>query len=57
MAINEKVMSKNKKIGYARVSKYDQNLKMQLDALKEYGCVEQNLSFAHLIQNTLNNFC
>lgn len=43
VAINEKIMSNNKKIGYARANKYDQNLKMQLDALKEYGCEEQNI--------------
>lgn len=27
-------------IGYGRISKYEQNLDMQIDALKDYGCVQ-----------------
>lgn len=33
----------NRKIGYARVSKYDQQLKIQIDALLDYGCREENI--------------
>jgi len=33
----------NRKIGYARVSKYDQDLKMQIDALLDFGCEEKNI--------------
>lgn len=43
MAINKRTISTNKTIGYIKVSKYDQNLKMQLDALKEYSCEQRNV--------------
>lgn len=33
----------NRKIGYARVSKYDQDLKMQIDALLNFGCEQVNI--------------
>lgn len=32
-----------KLIGYARVSKGEQNLNLQLDALTEYGCLKKNI--------------
>lgn len=36
-------MRMNRKVGYARVSKYDQNLKLQIDALLNYGCHEREI--------------
>ena len=38
----------NRKIGYARVSKHDQNLKMQIDALLAFGCEESNIFTDHI---------
>lgn len=38
----------NRKIGYARVSKYDQDLKMQIDALLNFGCEEQHIFTDHI---------
>lgn len=38
----------NRKIGYARVSKYDQDLKMQIDALLAFGCEQNNIFTDHI---------
>ncbi len=38
----------NRKIGYARVSKYDQDLKMQIDALLNFGCEEKYIFTDHI---------
>ncbi|RZI45460.1 recombinase family protein [Rickettsiales endosymbiont of Peranema trichophorum] len=38
----------NRKIGYARVSKHDQHLKLQIDALLNYGCREGEIFTDHI---------
>jgi DNA invertase Pin-like site-specific DNA recombinase len=38
----------NRKIGYARVSKHDQHLKLQIDALLNYGCHEDEIFTDHI---------
>ena len=38
----------NRKIGYARVSKYDQDLKMQIDALLNFGCKQNHIFTDHI---------
>ncbi len=38
----------NRKIGYARVSKYDQDIKLQLDALLDYGCNKNDIFTDHI---------
>ena len=38
----------NRKIGYARVSKHDQHLKLQIDALLNYGCHEGKIFTDHI---------
>lgn len=38
----------NRKIGYARVSKHDQQLKMQIDALLDYGCHKDEIFTDHI---------
>jgi DNA invertase Pin-like site-specific DNA recombinase len=38
----------NRRIGYARVSKHDQNLKMQVDALLNYGCHKDEIFTDHI---------
>jgi DNA invertase Pin-like site-specific DNA recombinase len=38
----------NRKIGYARVSKYDQDLKLQIDALLNFGCKRDNIFTDHI---------
>ena len=40
--------SKNRLFGYARVSKSDQNIQLQIDALKKSGCDEQNIFIDHV---------
>ena len=39
---------KNKMLGYARVSKSDQNVQLQVDALKKAGCSEENIFIDHV---------
>ena len=41
-------MRMNKKIGYARVSKYDQNLQLQIDALLNFGCKIDDIYTDHI---------
>ena len=41
-------MRMNRKIGYARVSKYDQDLNLQIDALLNYGCEKANIFTDHI---------
>jgi DNA invertase Pin-like site-specific DNA recombinase len=38
----------NRKIGYARVSKHDQDLNLQIDALLESGCERENIFTDHI---------
>ena len=38
----------NRKIGYERVSKHDQHLKLQIDALLNYGCHEGEIFTDHI---------
>ncbi len=38
----------NRKIGYARVSKYDQNLQLQIDALLNFGCKIDDIFTDHI---------
>ncbi len=38
----------NRKIGYARVSKHDQDLKMQIDALLAFGCEKNHIFTDHI---------
>ncbi|WP_425361698.1 recombinase family protein [Candidatus Tisiphia endosymbiont of Mystacides longicornis] len=38
----------NRKIGYARVSKYEQDLQMQIDALLNLGCEKNNIFTDHI---------
>lgn len=38
----------NRKIGYARVSKYEQDLQMQIDALLNLGCEKDNIFTDHI---------
>jgi DNA invertase Pin-like site-specific DNA recombinase len=38
----------NRKIGYARVSKHDQDLKLQIDALLNYGCHKYEIFTDHI---------
>lgn len=40
-----KAFSDHRKVGYARVSTREQNLQLQLDALRAYGVMEDNLWF------------
>jgi len=44
----------NRKIGYARVSKYDQDLKLQIDALLAFGCEEKNIFTDHISGSKLD---
>lgn len=41
-------MRMNRKIGYARVSKYDQNLQLQIDALLNFGCKIDDIFTDHI---------
>ena len=41
-------MRMNRKIGYARVSKYDQNLQLQIDALLNFGCKIDDIYTDHI---------
>lgn len=41
-------MRNNRKIGYARVSKYDQDLNLQIDALLDFGCERENIFIDHI---------
>ena len=41
-------MRMNRKIGYARVSKHDQDLNLQIDALLEFGCERENIFTDHI---------
>lgn len=41
-------MRNNRKIGYARVSKHDQDLDLQINALLEFGCERKNIFTDHI---------
>ena len=41
-------MRMNRKIGYARVSKYDQDLNLQVDALLNFGCKKKDIFTDHI---------
>ena len=41
-------MRMNRKIGYARVSKHDQDLNLQIDALLDFGCEKENIFTDHI---------